>query len=343
MAKKLASPKPPDTSARIVLLPGPNAFLAVEHTNALREKLVKAHSEIDVLTFDAISASPADVLDECRSLGLMQQHKLIVVDNAEQLVKGENRTLIERYAKEPCEEATLVLRSSRWFSGKLDEMILAVGNITLCEEADEAHAATWAVRRAEKRYQARLDPKAASALIDRVGADLGRLDAELARLSVSGDHPGVIDEALVRQSVGRSREEEIWAIQETLLSARPGDAVRHARDMIEISNHPPTLLTWSMSDLARKLHVLVHATRQGANPDALSGPLRLWGDAKFKMLGLARRTTPQTASELLEACITSDARQKTGLSEGSRAIEGLALRVTTLLASSDRPGSSARP
>src|SRR5207253_8118234 len=52
------------------------------------ELLTKAHGEIDSFRFDGASASAAEVLDECRTFGLMRQQKLVIVDNADALLKS---------------------------------------------------------------------------------------------------------------------------------------------------------------------------------------------------------------------------------------------------------------
>lgn len=326
MAKKAASSKAPDATCRVVLLTGSDQFIAGEHTAALLDKLEAAHGAVDTLTFDGVSASVAEVLDECRSFGLMQQHKMVVVDNADQFVKGESRTLVERYTQDPSDGATLVLRSTKWNAGKLDEMICEVGTMVKCDEVDDATAATWAMKRAEKRYQAKLDSTAAAQLVQRVGAELGRIDSELAKLAVAGDNPGVITSALVQQFVGRSREEEVWDIQSTLLGGSVPRAVAHVRDLIEVSKQPTVMISWAMTDLARKVHAASRGAKAGVNPFELAKALKLWGPSRDAILNIARKINPDAAAGLLDACVKADIKQKTGLGDPQRTLEVLAMR-----------------
>jgi DNA polymerase-3 subunit delta len=335
MAKKPTSSGPRkalDTDCRVVLLIGADSFIAGEHTAVLKEKLLAKHGEMDVLAFDGQNANLADVLDECRSFGLMQQHKMVVVDNADQFVKEEKRSLVERYAQDPSEGATLVLRATKWHKGKLDEMIEAVGTIVTCDEVDEPTAVNWAVKRAEKRHSAKLDLKAAQALVERVGTELGRIDCELAKLAVAGDKPGVITTELVAQFVGRSREEEVWGIQSTLVCGDAAQAVAHVRDLIEVSRQPTIMIFWAMTDLARKLHGAARGVRAGVNPFALAGTLKLWGPSKDIILRAAGRIDPNAAAELFDACVKADVRQKTGLGEPERSAEILAMKFAEVCA-----------
>lgn len=349
MAKKAASPGL-NADCRVVLLAGSEQFLALEHTKALRDKLAERFGEVDVVRFDGTTASAAEVLDECRSFGLMQQHKLVVVDTADQLVKADNRPLLERYAANPASDATLVLRATKWNKGKLDDLIAAAGAIVPCEPPPPEKAAAWSVARCTKRHRATLDPQAAIALVERVGADLGRLDSELGKLAAiaaaaaadaghASDHP-VITPELVARFVGVSREEEVWGVQATLLMAPPAAALAHVRELLDVSKQPPTLLTYAMTDLARKVYGAAAALQQRTNEFETAKALKLWGPTRDAVLAAGRGVAPSAALALFDACVQSDLRQKTGLGAADRAVDLLALRFGHTFA---RRRTEARP
>ena len=153
---------PPDASHRVVVLCGKEIFLRSEYTGQLREKLESEHGQVDVVRFDGESAQAAEILDECRSFGLMAAHKLVVVENADKLVSESTRPLLQRYAEAPSDGATLVLRASTWRKGNLDKAIEKVGVITPCDQASEAVAQRWAVRRCEKKHGATISAPVAS-------------------------------------------------------------------------------------------------------------------------------------------------------------------------------------
>ena len=337
MAKKPAKAEPAGPAVfppRIVLLAGPNHFLAAEHTAALRDKLTEKIGEIEVVSFDGTTANVADVLDECRSFGLMQTHKLIVVDNAEQLVKGDNRPLVERYAQGPAEQATLVLRAGgKWSKGKLDGMIEAVGEIKECGEVDIGIAHAWAVKRATKRHEATLERDAADLLIERVGADLGRLDSELGKLAsaaATGKGPATITRDLVVELVGKTREEEVWDLQSTLLGHGPEAALRQLGAVLGVSRQPPQLVGFAYLDLARKLHGAAVGARKNENPWKLATALKLWGPSKDAILDAGKRLNPTDTARVLADAVESDWRQKTGQADPERALEILTVRITGL-------------
>ena len=346
VAKKAAPPPPPlSEKTRIAVLAGKEAFLQSEYISRLRELLEAANGEVDTVRFDGISTPIADVLDECRTFGLMQQHKLIVVDNADQLVKEANRPLMERYADAPSDNATLVLRCERWFSGKLDAKILAVGTILPCDFVTPALAASWAIKRCEKRHEATLDRAAAQMLVDRIGTELGRLDTELAKLAVAaagaqqeaagGKATGrpVITAEAVEAMVGMTREEEAWAIQETLLTGDVVASLAHLRSILDTSRRDAHIpLSWAMLDLARKLHAAGRGMRSGANPWEIGSKLKLWPEHRREaVLAVAKRTPPERLARLLKSAVDADSRQKSGYGRPERTLEMMAIRFARAL------------
>lgn len=337
MAKKAPEkPSGPLTADhRIVVLVGKEPFLQSEFTAQLKETLVAAHGEIDTFRFDAPSTTAAQVLDECRTFGLMQQHKLVVVDQGDQLVKEENRPLIERYAAAPCESATLVLRCDKWNKGKLDAMIEKVGIIKTFDALSPQQAAVWATKRAQKRHNAVLEPDAARLLVERLGPELGKIDTDLAKLAahVGGEpgKPGTITTEAVDQLVAAGREEEVWVVQSTLLHAGPEEALACIREALDVSRHHPTLVTYACVDLARKLHGAARGLKAGANPFQLAGKLRLWGSSKDAILATAARQDPRRLAALLKDAVEADRRQKTGQADPVRSLEALSLRFAAVL------------
>lgn len=335
--------------ARIVVLAGSEEFLRELHTNTLREELAKVHGEVDLIRFDGESASPAEVLDECRSMGLIARYKLVVVDDADEIVKDANRPLFERYAQALAEApdvgATLVLRCATWRGGKLEPMIEAVGVVVKCEPLTPAVAASWAVNRASKRCSATLTKEAATTLVDRVGTDLGRLSGEISKLAAVAlaaaadrlkipatqvtSEQCVIEPGLVNRWVGLSREEEAWTIQAALLHASPAEALTHLRELLDVSREPAQKISWAVTDLARKIHGAAAALRSGANPHEVAGKLKLWGPAKDVVMGAASRANPAATLQTLRTCVNLDKRSKSGFCTADEALERMVLSVSS--------------
>jgi DNA polymerase-3 subunit delta len=318
---------------RIAIFHGPEDFLRQQHTATLREALANAHGEVDTIVLDGSSAQAVDVLDECRSFGLIAAHKMVVVDQAEQMVKEDARPLFEKYAQGPSEGATLVLRASAWRAGNLDKMVAQVGVVMACEALSEQEAGAWVVARAG-HHKAAIDARAAGNLVSRVGVSLTRLDMELSKLATAAGEGQAITTQLVAQFVGVSREEEAWNIQASLLTHGTPAALAHLRHIRDVSRQPAPLVMYAVLDLARKLHGVCAGVKAGVSPGALTRPLRLWGPSQGLVVDTARRLRPEQTLAFLNECVRMDARSKSGLTDADRGLEMLVVRLGAMLSGS---------
>lgn len=318
---------------RFLVLHGKEPFLRQAYVDQLREALSEAGVEFDTIRFDGSQAGVAEVLDECRSMGLLAAHKLVIVDHAEDWVKGDtSRPMVERYAESPSDSVTLVLRAETWRPGKLDKAIEALGaagGVIKCDAVTEAQALTWAKGRVKKRHGREIEADAASELVARVGPDLGRIDSELAKLATGTPEGGAIELQTVRDLVGLSREQEVWGLQAILLSGSAEASLTHMHDLLGVSRVPTVLMRWAMTDLTRKLHAAASGLASGMPAPAIASALRLWGPSRDMILATARRLRPEATGALLSAAVEADAAGKTGRGDEVRGLEMLALRITS--------------
>lgn len=329
MARRPAGPTQPtlDPNGAIFVFHGKDAFLRADYTSQLRDKLIESHGEIETIHFDGTRDAFADVLDECRSFGLMQQHKLVVVESADQLVKGDGRPLLERYADAPVDSATLVLRCDTWHRGNVDKLIVSSGGeVHKCEGLAPNEAAAWAVKRAKEHHGVKLERDGAMLLVDRVG-ELGRIDSELGKLAVDAGE-GSITREMVAETVGMTREEEVWSIQSMILSSGPEELLTQLRVILDNTKQDQSVITlWACMDLCRKLHSASQALAQGQNPASIAGSLKLWGPSKDAIMGAARRIHPVQAGRLLSLAVEADRKSKSGLGKADRLLERLTLQI----------------
>lgn len=319
----------PTAEDRVVLLAGKELFLRTEHTDHLRRLLREAHGDCEFVKFEGATCAPAEVLDECRSFGLMATHKLVVVDDADQFVNAGTRPMLERYCESPSDQATLVLRTATWRPGNLDKLIEQAGVIVKCDEIDPERAMKWAVRRAEKNHGVALDPQAARMLVDRTGSDMGRLDSELGKLAAGAGKGGTITPQLISELVGLTREEDAWALQALLLAGDPGVALRELRVVMGNGKSDAAVpVSFACCDLARKLMGAAEGFEQRKNPMQISKDLAIWGPAQGPILDTARRLGVARARALFDAAIAVDAGIKSGM-DAEIALETLALKFTS--------------
>lgn len=316
----------------------------------------------------------ADVFDDCRSFGLMSVHKLVVVENVDALFRNEDddgegdeppppatkgasrtgrgkgsgavgisgpRKLLEAYAADPSDNATLVLRASgTWRGGNIDKGVLALGPrgaVIKCEQPSEQEAVQWAVQQAAARHKAKIDNQTAMMLVSAVGADLGRIDSELAKLAVAAGGKGQpITAELVEQMTGTTRQDDLWGIQSRLLSGSAPETLTFLRQLIDVSRADPVPLSWAYVDLSRKLHMASRGLSQGMSRGQLLGPMKAWGSMGDAIFSKVPRLKPDAAGRMFKACLENDLTGKTGLGDPVRNLEVLTVRMSKAL--EDKPG-----
>ncbi len=325
----------PDAQHRVVILHGKDSFLRVEWSRRLRTALETHFGGVDEFTFDGSIATLATVLDELRSYGLMSSHKLVIVDNADAFFGAEDRRrAMERYAEDPMKEATLLLRSQNWRPGNFDKIVSKIGIILKCESPSDADAGRWCVARSEKHHKIQMDLDAATLLVERVGADLARLDSEIGKLAVGAlaSERKKIDLFTVRELVGASREEQAWEIQDAILSGDSGRAAAKLTELLRISKAPEVMISWSAIDLARKIHSAAALAAQGVSDGQIAKELRLWGESTIPILRAARKIGEIRAAALLHQAIYTDFQMKSGgAPDPERALAGLCVLLSESL------------
>jgi DNA polymerase III delta subunit len=324
----------PDGSERVVILKGPDAFLRQHFLDRLKEALAASTGlELNTLRFDGETAELADVLDECRSPGLLPVHKLVVVDQADKFVKEATRPALERYADEPDDRATLVLRAETWRPGRLDKAVEKVGKVISCEGVGPDQAAQWASVRAKGFHGVALRADAARLLVDAVGTELARLDTELGKLATDAgplEAPEITAEQ-VRALVQRTREAETpWPLQDEILSGDPARALAYVELwMGNAARDQAVPAMWACVDLTRVLATAARMVQAGAPEGAVAKRLKLWPAHRgTAIVGAARRLGVARASRLhLRAC-EADAAMKRG-ANGRRTLERLCVEIAS--------------
>lgn len=325
---KAASKKPGtlDATVRVLILHGPEQMLQRERLAELRHAMQQAHGEVETLHFDGESATLADVLDELRSFGLMQQYKIVIVDKAESFV-STHRAALERYAEGPVDHATLVLKSDTWRAGNLDKKVAKVGAKVECKPLTTAAATAWLVKHAADTYQRKLERQAAGMLVAHIGCSLMRLDSELGKLVllVEADQP--ITRELIEQVVGRGSDDAAYVVQDAVLNSlmarqhRAGVAIAGVHEVIDIAGQPAVLVAYFIADLVRKLNEAWHMKAQGMTEGTIAKDLKLWGERQRTFMQVLRKLDEPTLAMLFDRITELDRRAKSGFGETVRNLE----------------------
>lgn len=326
-----------DASMRMVILHGKESFLMSRYSSDLLEVLKDEYGDADKVTFDGATVDLATVLDELRTLDLLMRHKLVIVDNADSFVAAKEnaktppRKALERYAEQPVEQATLLLRANTWRTGKLDKAVSKIGLVYKLQSLNEFDSVRWCVGRCKKEYGCDLEPKAAQLLVRRIGLSLTSLDSELSKLASSVSPKTNVQHEDVIEMVGLSREEQAWEIQSVILSGNTKAALTKLSELLIVSRQPKELLMWSVVDLTRRLSAASDMLHQGATNGEVRKALKLFGEGGDRMISMAKRTKPQQLATLFTDAVAIDARTRSGNLDGQHGLEMLTVRVCSAI------------
>ena len=336
MARRPAA-SPISASTRILVLHGTEQYLLRRHLQTLADALIAAHGDIARFTLDGESVAAADVLDELRSFGLMAQHKLVVVEQAERfLARGDHRRLMEGYCEKPMEEATLVLRAGRWHAGNLDKLVAKVGAIVACEAPSPSQAIDWVQRRVAKETGQTMDPEAASMLVERIGPDLARLDTEAMKIAAFAGEGAAITAAHVAEMTPRSREEIVWQVQGPLMSGDAPSALGILDELYASDPKREVLYIFAVVDALKKLHDGAACVEAGLRGFELAKAAKLWGPDRDRIMEAMTRAESRAGRPalaiLLHAAVRTEQRTRNGEATNTRtALESLVIRAAETL------------
>jgi DNA polymerase III subunit delta len=212
----------------VYALVGSDPFLQLQK---LREIAALLPPEAQRIDLDGETVQLAEVLDELRSFAMFGGgEKLVTIREADALIT-RYREQLEDYVNKPSSSATLVLRlSSLPATQRIAKAIAKIGAVESC--APPKDLARWAIDHAKRAHKVTLAPDAAKVLVDYVGADLGRIDTELAKLAIQCDHERVTLDT-VCANVAFTREREMWDLTNALAAGNVGEALSRWRQLLQ--------------------------------------------------------------------------------------------------------------
>jgi DNA polymerase-3 subunit delta len=214
-----AKPRP------VYVLHGDEDFLKRLVVAALRTRVLGDDGEdLGFSTRAGEKAGFAEVRDELATLPFLCPRRLVLVENADPWVT-KHRAALEKYVAEPSATGVLVLDVKTWQSTtRLAKLIDA--NSTITCKAPAAHKLPqWCADWMEKRHGKHLAAPAARLLVDLVGAEMGVLEQEMAKLAVFAGDTDRINAGDVDRLVGSSRMENTWKIFDAIGAGKTREAL----------------------------------------------------------------------------------------------------------------------
>jgi DNA polymerase-3 subunit delta len=157
---------------------------------------------------------------------------------------------------------------------------------------------------AAARYDKQLSSEAAKLLVDLIGAEMGLLDSELAKLAIYVGSAARIDTGDVDKLVGNSRAENMWKIFDAIGTGNSAAALTILDRLLEQNEEPLRIL----GAFSMQLRRLAQAARLSQQGQSLTAALDRAGVPPFARRGceeqlrhLGRQRTDRLYDWLLEA------------------------------------------
>lgn len=284
----------PSWTARTIAVFGDDPYLqqlALQHIR----RVALGEDDLPHTVLEGEEASWSDVLDELctRSLFDPDQARLVVVRSADSFVQAHRKKL-ETHLAAGQAAGLLVLEVTQWAANtRLYKLVAQHGLQVECrlpvvtrgsrKEVDEPAVVRWLCNWARSRHALQLPKSAATLLLERVGAEIGVLDQELAKLALYAGTKGQVTEKLVREVAGGWRTLTSWEVIDAALDGRSADALAQLDRLLQAGEFPLAFfgpLSWSLRRFA-------FATRLVQRAERLGTPIKL-ADA-LAQAGFSRR------------------------------------------------------
>ncbi|CEA08187.1 hypothetical protein BN1051_01525 [Arthrobacter saudimassiliensis] len=245
--------------APIVLLTGPEDYLAGRAMERIRLALRQERPETETVRVDA-AAYGAGELTLLASPSLFGEAKLIEVQNLAQMNEDFLKDMLA-YLGDTAEDTTVVLHHGGGNRGKklLDAVKASGAPVVDCQPFKKDSDKLDFVRGEFKAARRRIDPAAATALVNAVGSKLADLAAACSQLI--SDSSGEVTEELVERYYGGRVEATAFKVADAALAGRGAQALTMLRHALDTGVDPVPLV----AALAMKLRSVARvAGRQGS-------------------------------------------------------------------------------
>jgi len=204
----------------------------------------------------------------------------------------------------------------------------------------DTEVGTWLVKRAKVKHKKGLDPKAAHALVRRLGAGLATLARALETLASYVGDRAAIAEADVAAAVGETREDPSWALADAVLERDLDTALRLVAQTFDrglsdakgrVQVRPESLypmLSAVLHGSFRRAMLVCEAAARGANPTDLPALAGLPGFAIERLLRQAARRDPEELLARHRAFVEAEAGVRGGGVPPRLAMERLVIALT---------------
>lgn len=250
--------KVPETVGAVV---GNEAFLrrsVMAELKRIFRQLACNPDDFQPTLFSGTIATWNEVLDEVSTFSMFgPSTRLVFVHEADTFVE-KYRTELEDYLRQPANTGVLILElMSCAKNTKVYQLLSEKGMLWECKTPSPLELVQWLMQTAQNSYQMKISREMANLVLEQVGNDMGMLDQELARLSLSIQPGEKLKIQRLRQHSSTWRRDAVWKFSSAILNGQAPQAMEYLEQLLEAGEEPIVLL----AVLSKNLRSLAVATR----------------------------------------------------------------------------------
>jgi DNA polymerase III delta subunit len=306
----------------VYALVGEDVLLQQEALSVIAREIAAEAQRVDV---DGETAELAEVFDELRSFAMFGGGKIVTVRNGDEFI-SRFREQLEDYVSKPSDSATLVLRVASLPSNqRIYKAISKNGEIVACQPPKDLKG--WIVKRGQSTHKLSVSPDAAELLADLIGADLGRIDNELAKLALSSGSAKISADD-VGQSVAFQREREMWDLTNALGSGDTAEAVRRWRQLVQGDSSAEFRAVAWLGIWLENVRKALGMIRNGENAFTIGQALRIWPrEVQGKFVDTVKALGENGRKRAVDLLAEIDFQTKTGVGDAVENVERFLVSV----------------
>ena len=234
------------------------------------------------------------------AMSLTQSRRYLLADGVERWRDRQQEAVAEALASLP-PDLTVVLISRAKAPAKLARAVKAAQGEVHEFEAPKAREMPRALVADAKRLGFRLDPAAARALVERMGANPVRLSHELERLALWAGEGGEVTAADLEEMVADTSEAAVWSLSDALLERDPARALAIGERLIDQGENV-TGLIYGLASRLRGACAAAAQLEEGIPPKQVESSLKMHPYAAKQLIARVRDADLGASSKRRPAC-----------------------------------------
>ncbi|MDQ4501113.1 DNA polymerase III subunit delta [Sinomonas sp. ASV322] len=291
----------------MVLLTGPEDYLAARAIDSIRRQARSADPGLEVTKLDA-QGYGAGELSIAASPSLFGEKKLIEANGLESMNEDFLKDALA-YVASPDPDVVLILRHAGGTRGKklLDAVKATAAPVVDCQPLKKDSDKAAFVAAEFKGSGRRIEREAIDALVAAVGSSLAELGAACSQLQL--DATSTVDVATIEKYFGGRVEATAFKVADAALAGRRAQALSAFRHAIETGVDPVPIV----AAIASKLRTLAKVAGEHGSAQSIARSLGLQPWLVEQAQRDIRGWTPKSLAEAIRAVAEADAEVK-GLS-----------------------------